>query len=200
MTRVHASITTSLDGYVTGPNDGPDKGLGEGGERLHYWVFGGPWSYDEAPCGEATGEDAAWLSGAMKRLGAVVGGRWTYEAARHWGDTNPWSVPFFIVTHRPEEQPPGEAFVFVDGVAEAVDRARDAAGSKDVSIMGGADVIRQALAGRMVDLLSIIIAPVVLGGGKRLFDGFTQQLELEHLGVTQSPFATFIDYRVRRQQ
>ena len=66
--------------------------------------------------------------------------------------------------------------------------------------MGGADVIRQALAAGIVDLLSIIIAPVVLGGGKRLFDGFTQQLELEHLGVRQSPFATFIDYRVRRPQ
>ena len=63
--------------------------------------------------------------------------------------------------------------------------------------MGGADVIRQALAAGLVDDLSIIIAPVVLGGGKRLFDGFTQQLELEHLGVRQSPFATFIDYRVR---
>jgi dihydrofolate reductase len=63
--------------------------------------------------------------------------------------------------------------------------------------MGGADVIRQALAAGLVDLLSIIIAPVVLGNGKRLFDGFTQQLELEHLGVRQSPFATFIDYRVK---
>ena len=66
--------------------------------------------------------------------------------------------------------------------------------------MGGADVIRQALAAGLVDELSIIIAPVVLGGGKRLFDGFTQQLELEHLGVRQSPFATFIDYRVRLPQ
>jgi dihydrofolate reductase len=66
--------------------------------------------------------------------------------------------------------------------------------------MGGADVIRQALAAGLVDLLSIIIAPVVLGGGKRLFDGFTQQLELEHLGVRQSPFATFIDYRLKRPQ
>lgn len=133
----------------------------------------------------------------MERLAAVVDGRWTYEAARYWGDRNPWGVPFFIVTHRTEEQPPGDAFVFVDGVEEAVARARDAAAGKEVSIMGGADVIRQALAAGLVDDLSIIIAPVVLGGGKRLFDGFTQQLELEHLGVRQSPFATFIDYRVR---
>jgi dihydrofolate reductase len=198
MTHVHASITISLDGYVVGPDDGPGKGLGEGGERLHYWVFGGPWSYDSPARGEATGEDAAWLSSAIERLGAVVGGRWTYEAAEHWGDENPWGVPFFIVTHRPEEQPEGNAFRFVDGVEQAVALAREAAGDKDVSVMGGADVIRQALAAGVVDKLSIIVAPITLGGGKRLFDGFTKQLELEHEGVRQSPFATFIDYRVKK--
>ena len=198
MGKVIAGITTSVDGYVAGPDDGPGKGLGEGGERLHHWVFGGPWTYDAEPRGEATGEDAAWLEAMMARVGAVVGGRWTYEAARHWGDRNPWGLPFFIVTHRPEEQPEGDAFVFVDGVEAAVERAREAAGDRDVNIMGGADVIRQALAAGLVDELSIVIAPVVLGAGKRLFDGFDQSVELEHIGVRQSPLATFIDYRVKR--
>ena len=138
MTKVLAGITTSVDGYVTGPNDGPGKGLGEGGERLHYWVFGGPW---------------------------------TYEAAGHWGDENPWGLPFFIVTHRPEEEPPGGAFTFVAGVPEAIERAKEAAGGKDVHVMGGADVIRQALDAGLVDELTVIVAPVVLGGGKRLFEG-----------------------------
>jgi dihydrofolate reductase len=195
---VIASNTPSVDGYITGPDDGPEAGLGIGGERLHYWVFGGPWSYDAAPRGEASGEDQAWLDSAMQRVGAVVGGRWTYEAAGHWGDANPWGLPFFIVTHRPEEQPEGDDFVFVDGIEEAIRRAVDAAGDKDVSLMGGADVIRQALAAGLVDELSIIVAPVVLGGGKRLFDGFTDSFELEHLGVRQSPYATFIDYRVKK--
>jgi dihydrofolate reductase len=199
MTRVLAGITTSVDGYIAGPNDGPGKGLGEGGERLHYWVFGGPWTYDNGPTGEVTGEDAAWLREAMSRLGAVVGGRWTYEAADHWGDQNPWSVPFFIVTHRPEEEPAGGAFTFVSGVKEAVDRAVEAAGDKDVHVMGGADVIRQALEAGLVDELTIMVAPVVLGGGKRLFDGFSTSLDLEHLGVRQSQFATLIDYRVKGQ-
>jgi len=198
MTKVFAGITTSVDGYIAGPNDGPGKGLGEGGERLHYWVFGGPWTYDNEPTGEATGEDAAWLREAMSRLGAVVGGRWTYEAADHWGDQNPWSVPFFIVTHRPEEEPAGGAFTFVSGVKEAVDRAVEAAGDKDVHVMGGADVIRQALEAGLVDELTIIVAPVVLGGGKRLFDGFSTSLDLEHLGVRQSQFA-LIDYRMKGQ-
>jgi dihydrofolate reductase len=192
---VFAGITTSIDGYIAAPDDGPGKGLGEGGERLHYWVFGGPWSYDE-PRGEPAGEDAAWLEDMSKRVGAVVGGRWTHEAARHWGDENPWGIPFFVVTHRPEEQPEGDEFTFVAGVEEAVARAREAAGDKDVHVMGGADVLRQALDAGLVDELSIIVAPVILGGGKRLFEGFTKSLDLTQVGVRQSEFATFIDYRV----
>ena len=176
MTKVVAAITTSVDGYITGPDDGPGKGLGEGGERLHYWVFGGPWTYDSGPKGEPTGEDAAG----------------------HWGDENPWGLPFFIVTHRPEEEPEGGAFTFVSGVQEAVERAVEAAGDKDVNVMGGADVIRQALEAGLVDQLTIVIAPVILGDGKRLFEGFSRSLDLEHLGVRQSPLATFIDYRVKR--
>jgi dihydrofolate reductase len=197
MSKVTAAITTSVDGYIAGPGDGPGKGLGEGGERLHYWVFGGPWTYDNEPTGEPAGEDAAWLEEAMSRLGAVVGGRWTYEAAGHWGDQNPWGVPFFVVTHRPQEEPEGGAFTFVSGVVEAIERAREAAGGKDVHVMGGADVIRQALDAGLVDELTIILAPVVLGGGKRLFEGFDRSLELEHLGVRQSADATFVDYRVK---
>jgi dihydrofolate reductase len=197
MAKVVAGITTSVDGYITGPDDGPGKGLGDGGERLHYWVFGGPWAYADGPRGEPTGEDAAWLARVTSRIGAVVGGRWTYEAARHWGDENPWGLPFFIVTHRPQEQPEGGAFTFVSGVEAAVERALDAAGGKDVHIMGGAEIIRQSLAAGVVDELTVIVAPVVLGGGKRLFDGFSQSLDLEHLGVRQSPFATFIDYGVK---
>jgi dihydrofolate reductase len=197
MTKVLAGITTSVDGYVAGPDDGPDKGLGEGGERLHYWVFGGPWTYENEPEGEPTGEGAAWLAEVLSRIGAVVGGRWTYEAARHWGGENPWGMPVFIVTHRPEEEPEGGAFTFVSGVKEAVELAAEAAGGKDVLVMGGADVIRQALDAGLVDELSIIVAPVVLGGGKRLFEGFTRSLDLEHLGVRQSQYATFVDYRVQ---
>jgi dihydrofolate reductase len=116
-----AGITIAAVGYVGGPNDGPGKGLGEGGERLHYWVFGGPWTYDDEPKGEPAGEDAAWLAEASSRAGAIVGGRATYEAARHWGDENPFGLPFFIVTHRPEEEPEGGHFTCVSGVEAAVE-------------------------------------------------------------------------------
>jgi dihydrofolate reductase len=198
MSKVMAGITVSVDGYIAGPDDGPGRGLGDGGERLHYWVFGGPWSYDAPPTGEAIGEDKAWLDEAVAGTGAVIAGRGTYEAAEHWGEANPWGVPFFIVTHRPEEQPPGDDFTFVGSLPEAIDQAKAAAEEKDVHVMGGAYTIRQALAGGHVDELTIIIAPVVLGGGKRLFEGFTQSLDLEHLGARQSPLATFVDYRVKK--
>lgn len=198
MTTVAAGITTSLDGYITGPNDGPGRGLGDGGEPLHYWVFGGPWSYDEEPRGEARGADKKFLDGGISRVGAIVGGRNTYEAAGAWGGHNPFGVPFFIATHRPEEAPAGAGFTFVNGVDAAVTRAREAADGKDVFVMGGADVIRQALRAGLVEELSISIAPVVLGGGKRLFDDFDQTVRLEHLNLLQSPFATHITYRVVR--
>jgi dihydrofolate reductase len=198
MTKVTASITISLDGYVAGTNDGPGRGLGDGGERLHYWVFGGPWSYEEEPTGEATGADKEFLDGAIERGGAIVGGRNTFEAAERWGGQNPFGAPFFIVTHRPEEAPADAGFTFVNGVDEAIAQAREASGGKDVVVMGGADVIRQALRAGHVDELSISIAPVVLGGGKRLFHDFDDSVNLEHVRLLQSPFATHITYRVVR--
>ena len=197
MTKVLAAITTSVDGYVAGPDDRPGQGLGEGAERLHYWVFGGPWTYDQETYGEPSGEDAAWLDEARSRMGAVVGGRGTYDAADAWGGKNPWDLPFFIVTHRTEDEPESGAFTFVAGVEEAIGRAKAAAGDKDVHVMGGADVIRQALEAGLVDELTIIVAPFVLGGGKRLFEGFGTSLDLEHIGIRQSQYATFIDYGVR---
>jgi dihydrofolate reductase len=186
MPRTVAQITQSLDGYIAGPDDGPGKGLGEGGERLHYWVFNGPWSYAEGPSDEAASVDKEILDEGVARLGAVIGGRSTYEAAEAWGGENPWGLPFFILTHRTEDEPQNGAFTFVSGLDSALERARAAAKDKDVAIMGGADTIRQALAGGQVDELVLTIAPVVLGGGKRLFAEFDQSIELQQVEARQS--------------
>jgi dihydrofolate reductase len=201
MTKVAAGITTSVDGYIAGPNDGPGRGLGDGGERLHYWVFGGPFTYDDerkGELGEPAGVDKEFLDEGMARGGAIIGGRGTYEAAEAWGRKNPFGVPFFILTHRPGDEPPDAGFTFVDGLDEAIAQAREAAGDKDVFVMGGADVIRQALRSGQVEELSITIAPVVLGGGKRLFEGFDRSIDLEIVSVRHSPLATHIAYRVVR--
>lgn len=196
MTKVNAGITISLDGYIVGPNDGPGRGLGEGGERLHYWVFGGPWTYDEEPTGEPTGADKQVLDEGLASLGAVVAGRKTYESAEAWGGTNPWGIPLFVVTHHPEEQPAEGGFRFVNGLDEAIAQGREVAGDKDVFVMGGADLIRQALRAGHVEELTITIAPLILGGGKRLFEGFDESLNLEHVRLLQSPLATHVTYRV----
>src|SRR5919109_735142 len=196
MTKVVAAIRTSVDGYIAGPDDGPGKGLGDGGERLHYWVFGGPWTYDAEPRGEPTGDDAEWLEDMSSKIGAVVAGRWTYEAARHWGDKNPWELPFFIVTHRPEEEPEGGEFTFVDGVEAAVERAKETAGDKDVNLMGGADVIRQALPAGVRGSAALEHARVVRGGVDVLA-GDQAVAEREHVDPVPLDAATLVVRRGR---
>jgi dihydrofolate reductase len=197
---VIASITMSVDGYVTGPHDGPTSGLGVGGERLHYWVMGGPWSYDDDHDPTATtGPDKEFLDDLTATMGAAVCGRNMYEAAGAWGGENPFGGPLFVLTHRTEDAPdPAKGFVFVDGLDAAMEQAAVAAGDRDVGISGGADLIRQVLAAGSVDELAISTAPVVLGGGKRLFAGFEQDIDLEIKRVYTSPYATHVRYTVKR--
>ena len=201
MGKVIATITTSVDGYVTGPDDGPAAGLGIGGERLHYWVMGGPWTYEsEHEPGEGmTEEDKAFYASLTAGLGAGICGRGMYESAGAWGGTNPFDGPLFVLTHRVDDQPdPAAGFTFVDGFDAALGAAREAAGDQDVAVSGGADTIRQALRAGVVDTLAISTAPVVLGDGKRLFDGFTLDLDLEIRSVHHSAYAVHTTYGVLR--
>lgn len=200
MGKTIAAISTSVDGYITGSDDGPGRGLGTGGERLHYWVFGGPWSYQsERGFGEISGADKEFFDRLTANIGGGICGRGMYEGAGRWGGTNPFGGTLVVLTHRTEDAPPPESgFVFVDGLADALARARADAGERDVSIGGGADVIRQALAAGEVDELALSVAPVILGDGKRLFDGFHHDVDLEVLEVFTSPWATHTRYAVRR--
>jgi dihydrofolate reductase len=202
MGKVVAAITTSVDGYVTGPDDGPECGLGVGGERLHYWVMGGPWTYDteHEPGADMAPEDRAFFDRMVANLGAGVCGRGMFEAAGRWGGTNPFGGPLFVVTHRLEDEPPApeSGFVFVGSFEEALGRAQEAAGDKDVSISGGADVIRQGLDAGVVDELVISTAPVVLGAGKRLFEGFAQDIDLRILETSTSPLVTHVRYAIQK--
>ena len=196
MNKVTAGLTTSIDGYYAGPNDSPELGLGEGGEELHRWRF--PEVDDsESATGPLPG-DQAWLDAHDLAAGAVIGGRVTYDLARAWGGSNPWPMPFFIVTHRPEDEHDEREFRFVGSLDEAIRRASEVAGERPVHLMGGGTLIREALAAGLVDELSIVIAPITLGGGKRLFDGFDRHIELEPLGARHSRYATFLDYRVKK--
>jgi dihydrofolate reductase len=200
MSQVIATITTSVDGYYAGPNDGPGSGLGIGGERLHYWVMGGPWTYEtEHEPGTGMAEaDRDYFADLTSGIGAGIIGRGMYDAAEAWGGTNPFNGPLWVVTHRIEDAPdPVTGFRFIDSLDEALKEAKAAAGGKDVAISGGGDVIRQALAGGRVDVLALSTSPVVLGRGKRLFDGFDHDLDLEIREVYTGPYATHVIYDVK---
>src|SRR5436305_8468606 len=199
MVKVIAGITTSLDGYVTGPNDRLGAGLGDGGERLHYWVFGGPWTYD-SPRGAPASADQAYLDDVFASGGAWIVGRTMHDVVDGWGDDPGFGVPVFVVTHRPHETvvKGNTTFDFVtDGIDAALARASRAAGTKNVILMGGADLLRQYLDAGVVDALTLTVAPVLLGRGKRLFDGMSRtDISFERTAVIESPFATHIRYRV----
>jgi dihydrofolate reductase len=202
MGKVVAAITTSVDGYITGPDDGPELGLGLGGERLHYWVMGGPWTYDSEhkPGADMTAEDRAFFDRMVANLGGALCGRGMFESAGRWGGTNPFGVPLFVVTHRPADDPPASdsGFVLVTSFEEALSGAREAAGDKDVGISGGADVIRQGLQAGEVDELVVSTAPVILGAGKRLFDGFAKDIDLRILEVVHSQLVSHVRYAVEK--
>jgi dihydrofolate reductase len=198
MSQVVLDITMSLDGFVTAPNDGPGRGLGDDGECLHYWVFGGPWTYGESQQERpgARGVDREVLDELMA-AGAAVVGRRMYDVTDGWGGTSPFGVPCVVVTHRIGDQPqPASGFEFVSGIEAAVDRARQIAGDRPVGIGGGASIAQQALQAELVDELQIHIAPVILGAGRPLFGELGTRLRLERTRVLDSPFATHIKFRV----
>jgi dihydrofolate reductase len=122
-----------------------------------------------------------------------------YDAAGAWGGTNPFPGTLIVLTHRTEDQPdPSTGFLFIDGFDAALLKARELAGDGGVSLGGGADLIRQGLAAGVVDELAISTAPLVLGGGKRLFEGFEHDIDLEVLGTWSSRYATHVRYAVKR--
>jgi dihydrofolate reductase len=189
----------SLDGFITGPNDRLGAGLGDGGERLHHWVFGGPWSYD-SPRGAPAAADQDHLDEVFSSGGAWIVGRSMHDVVDGWGDDPGFGVPVFVVTHRPHATvvKGDTSFTFVTGgIADALAQARAAAARRNVIVMGGADLLRQFLAAGLVDELTLTIAPVLLGTGKRLFDGITRtDIAFERTAVIESPFATHLRYRV----
>ena len=198
---VRAAITVSLDGFVTGPDDRPGQGLGVGGERLHYWVMGGPWTYatDHEPGTAMTDADRAYYDEIVGGTRGGLCGRGMYDSAGAWGGRNPFGGTMVVLTHRTADQPdPDAGFLLVEGFDEALAAARKEAGDGAVAIGGGADTIRQALAAGVVDELGISTAPVVLGHGKRLFEGFDHDVDLEILAVHRSPYAVHVRYAVRR--
>lgn len=195
MTIVVADISVSLDGFVTGPDAGPSSGLGTGGEALHTWVLD-----SDDPL------DAEILAHSTERSGAVVMGRNLFDVIdgpNGWNDDMGYGAqhaarpPFFVVTHQPPAAVRLELdFSFVADVPTAIERAKAAAGDKDVFVMGGGEIIRQSIDAGLVDELVLHLSPVVLGAGTPLFVDATPR-ELVQREVRPSRTALHLTYDIR---
>jgi dihydrofolate reductase len=213
MAKLMLDITTSLDGFVAGPNPSVEQPLGEGGDRLHEWMVGLE-SFRERHglSGGTTNADSEILEESVSATGATVMGRRMFSggdgpweddsnADGWWGDDPPFHQPVFVLTHHAREpvtKQGGTTFTFVtDGIEAALEDARAAAAEKDVLVAGGASVAQQYLRAGLLDELQIHLAPILLGGGVRLFDELgPNEVELEATRVVESPTVTHLRFRV----
>jgi len=210
VSRVRMQISVSLDGFVAGPDQSLDNPLGINGERLHEWVFPlAVWRRMHGREGGAVNASNAVVEEAFANVGATIMGRnmfgggpgpWKGDWKGWWGDDPPFHTPVFVLTHHardPLVMNGGTTFYFVtDGVASALDRAREAAGGKDVQVGGGADAARQFLAGHLLDEIEIHLVPLLLGSGARLLDNLPTDLQLDPIRTIGAPGVTHLKYRV----
>lgn len=190
-------MSMSLDGFVAGPNERPDNGLGDGGDRLHEWIFAGaPTEHSGVP-GRPDGVNGEIMDEAMA-TGAVVAGRGTVEPAGHWGGDHHDGVPIFILSrHQPGPEVAQWPLVsYVSDVEIAMAQAREAAGEKGV-LVHGAGTARLALEAGVLDELQIHLVPVLLGEGRRLFEHLgAEHIELELTRIRGGAGVTHLRYRV----
>jgi dihydrofolate reductase len=201
MSKVVVDLSMSLDGFITVPNDGPENGLGDGGERLHEWLYDlSSWRERHNLVGGQASRNSEILDEAFKNTGAIVMGRRMFDIAEApWGDNPPFHMPVFVVTHREREQvvrQGGTTFTFItDGIESALERAKAISGDKDISVAGGANIVQQYLKAGLLDEIQIHLVPILLGNGRRLFDQlYPQQIELEKTRVIESPGVTHLRF------
>ena len=193
-------MSMSLDGFIAGPNEGPDNGLGDGGERLHDWLWGGEPAGPSGVPSSPSGVNGRVLDESLA-TGAVVAGRGTFEPAGGWGGDHHDGVPIFILS-RDELGIDIEGWplvTYVSDVQTAMVEAKRAAGEKNV-LVHGATTAQLALAAGLLDELEIHLVPVLLGQGRPLFDNLgPEHTELERVRVLEGEGGmTHLHYRVRR--
>ena len=192
-------MSTSLDGFIAGPNERPDNGLGDGGDRLHDWFLTDADGSHKDPAGHLTGANRQIFDEVMA-TGAVVAGRGTFEPARGWGGDHHDGVPIFVLTrHGADDLGQWPLVTYVDDVTSAMARAKEAAAGKDV-LVHGAGTAQLALAAGVLDEIELHVVPVLLGQGRRLFEGLPpEHIELERTRVLEGEAGvTHLRYRVRR--
>jgi dihydrofolate reductase len=204
MSKVTVELSMSLDGFIAGPNDGPGNGLGDGGDRLFKWYSSGDTDFPLPGTDmvfKISRPSAELLHEFWPKIGASVTGRRTFDIAHAWGGNPPGGAgaPYFVITHTvPREWVrEGSPFTFVtDGVESAVEKAKQAAGDKNVDLMG-ASIVQQCIKAGLLDEIQIDLAPVLLGGGVHLFDYLgTGPIELERRRVVEGLDVTHLRFRV----
>jgi dihydrofolate reductase len=210
MPKLRMQISISLDGFVAGPGQSVDDPLGIGGERLHEWVIAlKAWREPHGREGGEVNESTPAFEEAVANIGATIMGRnmfgghpgpWNENEPWNgwWGDEPPFHTPVFVLTHHPREPLllSDTTFNFVtDGIASALEQARDAAGGKDVALGGGAQACREYLAAGLVDEMHLHVVPTLLGSGERLFDGAADYLDgLAQVRVVAAPGVTHFKF------
>ncbi len=193
-------MSMSLDGFVAGPNEGPGNGLGDGGHRLHEWVFLTSADAGHKGVGRLEGVNGKVFD-EMMATGAVVAGRGTFEPAGGWGGDHHDGVPIFVLTRRERESDTGQwpRVTYVSDVRTAMAQAKEAAGDQNV-LVHGAGTAQLALAAGVLDELEIHLVPVLFGQGRRLFEHLgPEQMELERTRTLEGEAGvTHMHYRVRR--
>jgi dihydrofolate reductase len=193
MGKVTANVSMSLDGFIAGPNVRIDNPMGDGGERLHEWMFPPKGNYQEV---------AAEI---FKNVGAVIVGREMFDLGEEpWGDNPPFHMPVFVLTHRSKEKlvkEGGTTFTFVtDGIESALRQAKAVAGDKDILVAGGAAVEQQYLKAGLLDEIQIHLIPILMGNGTRLFNDLSAgPIELETTRVIDSPGVVHLQFRIVKE-
>ncbi|MDQ3739116.1 MAG: dihydrofolate reductase family protein [Actinomycetota bacterium] len=195
MSKVVLYMSMSVDGFITGPDDGMDHGLGVNGERLHDWLRAGgvdPRSHRPVDEPNATVFDEAMATGAL------IAGRRTFDFAGGWAGDHHDGVPIFVLTHAaPDEPAPGYARYVTDGIKSCVAQAKAAADGRDI-LLHGAAIAQECLRAGLLDEMQLQLMPVLLGQGRRLFEDMPpDHIELELLRDLDGAGVLHLRYRVR---
>jgi dihydrofolate reductase len=193
MSKVLLELSVSLDGFVAGPDIGPGAPLGIGGERVHEWMF----------AGKSATDSETFETAHFSQIGALILGRRTADLGiGPWGEEPTFHAPCFVVTHRPAEtivKKGGTSYMFVtDGIEAALERARQAAGSQDVQVNGGADIAQEFLNAGLLDEIRLHLVPIILRAGTRLFDGVRTDIRIVPREAHHQPAVTHLVYDVGR--
>jgi dihydrofolate reductase len=211
MSQVISHLTISLDGFVAGPNQSLDNPIGEGGGRLHEWLFAtASFQGTHGGSGGEAGVDDEAAAAMSRNVGAYIMGRnmfgpgrgeWDLSWRGWWGEEPPYRTPVYVLTHHardPLEMAGGTTFHFVaDGIEAALAQARESAGEQLVHVAGGASTVRQYLRAGLLDELHLHISPILLGRGERLLEDVGEPA-LEVAGAVWSPRAVHLSYRIVR--